>query len=66
MLNYIASDNTAQLIKNICIEKNLLILYEQVGIINIRKYLKETKVNFNLIRYFIIEISCLDNSEMKL
>ena len=63
MLNYIASDNTAQLIKNICIEKNLLILYEQVGIINIRKYLKETKVNFNLIRYFIIEISCLDNSE---
>lgn len=63
MLNYIATDNTAEIIKSISRQQNILILYEQHGTTNISKYLKETKVNFNLIKYFIIDITCLDNSE---
>ena len=63
MLNYIATEDTAKLIKQICKNQNMLILYETQNITNISKYLKETKVNFNLIKYFIIELACLDNSE---
>ena len=63
MLNYIATEDTAKLIKQICKNQNMLILYETQNITNISKYLKETKVNFNLIKYFIIEMACLENSE---
>ena len=63
MLNYIATESTAKLIKQICKNQNMLILYETQNITNISKYLKETKVNFNLIKYFIIEMACLENSE---
>lgn len=63
MLNYIATENTSKLIKKICKEKNILILYKTENTTNISNYLKETKINFNLIKYFIIEISCLDNLE---
>lgn len=63
MLNYIATGKTAKLIQKICKNQNILILYEIEDITNIVKYLKETKVNFNLIKYFIIDVTCLDNSE---
>lgn len=63
MLNYIATENTAKLIKRICNNQNILILYKTEDITNINKYLKETKVNFNLVKFFIIEIDSLDNSE---
>lgn len=62
MLSYIASENTSRLIHKVCKNKNVLILYETEEKIDINKYLKETKINFNLIKYFIIEIECLDNS----
>ena len=63
MLNYIATENTAKLIQKICKSQNILILYKTEDITNINKYLKETKVNFNLVKFFIIEIDSLDNSE---
>ena len=63
MLNYIATENTAKLIQRICKNQNILILYKTEDITNINKYLKETKVNFNLVKFFIIEIDNLDNSE---
>ena len=63
MLNYIATENTAKLIQRICKNQNILILYKTEDITNINKYLKETKVNFNLVKFFIIEIDSLDNSE---
>jgi len=63
MLNYIATENTAKLIQRICKSQNILILYKTEDITNINKYLKETKVNFNLVKFFIIEIDSLDNSE---
>ena len=63
MLNYIATENTAKLIKQVCKNQNILILYETQNITNISQYLKETKVNFNLVKYFIIELNNLDNTE---
>ncbi len=63
MLNYIATKNTSALIQKICSKQNILILYQNEDITNISNYLKETKVNFNLIKYFIIEINCLDNKD---
>ena len=63
MLNYIATEETSKLIKRISENQNILILYETKETTDIKKYLKETKVNFNLIKFFIIELKCLDNSE---
>jgi len=63
MLNYIASTRTSTLIQKICDKQNILVLYQNEGITNINKYLKEAKVNFNLIKYFIIEINCLEDKE---
>ena len=63
MLNYIATEKTANVIQKICKNQNILILYKTEDITNISKYLKETKINFNLVKYFIIEINCLNNSE---
>ncbi len=66
MLNYIATEATSGLIQKICEKQNILILYKTSEITNISTYLKETKVNFNLIKYFIIEIDCLDNLEKEI
>lgn len=66
MLNYIASENTSQIIQKVCKDKNILILYETKERVDILKYLKETKVNFNLIKYFIIEINNITNSEKEI
>ena len=63
MLNYIATESTAKIIQEICKEKNIMVLYEREDIVDINKYLKETKANFNLIKYFVIEIDCLENSK---
>ena len=62
MLNYIASENTSRLIHKVCKNKNILILYETQEKTDINKYFKETKINFNLIKYFIIEVESLENS----
>ena len=63
MLSYIANINTAQIIQTICKSKNILILNSQEGETDINQYIKETKVNFNLIKYLVIDISALVNSD---
>lgn len=63
MLSYIADTNEAQLIQKICKKKNILILNSQELQTDIKQYIKETKVNFNLIKYLIIDLRILSNSE---
>ena len=63
MLSYIASNSTANLINTICKEDNIIILNKEVEEIDFLKYIKQTKVNFNLIKYLIIELSQLKNTE---
>lgn len=66
MLSYIANINTAQIIQTICKSKNILILNSQEGKTDINQYIKETKVNFNLIKYLVIDISALVNSDTEI
>ena len=63
MLSYIASNSTANLINDICQELNITILNREVEEIDFLKYIKETKVNFNLIKYLIIDLSQIKNTE---
>lgn len=63
MLSYIASNFTANLIKSICRQLNISILNEEVEELDFLKYIKETKVNFNLIKYLIIDLSQIKNTE---
>lgn len=63
MLSYIASNSTSRLIKDICKEQNITILNQEVEEIDFLKYIKQTKVNFNLIKYLIIDIIQLKNTE---
>lgn len=66
MLSYIASIDTAQLIQNVCKRKNILILNTQEELTDISQYVKETKINFNLIKYLIIDLNALTNSEAEI
>lgn len=59
MLNYIAKDKVRDVIQKVCKDKNILILYETAHGVNIEEYLKETNVNFNVIRYFVIDVNCI-------
>lgn len=59
MLNYIAKNETKNIIQKICVEKNILVLYETHNDINIEEYIKRTNVNFNVLRYFIIDLECI-------
>ena len=63
MLSYIASNSTARLIKDICKQQNITILNQEVEEIDFLKYIKQTKVNFNLIKYLIIDLSQLKNTD---
>lgn len=63
MLSYIASNSTAEIIKNVCKEKNITILNQEVEEIDFFKYIKQTKVNFNLVKYFVIELKQIKNTE---
>lgn len=63
MLSYIASNSTASLIKTICKEQSIMILNQEVEKMDFFKYIKQTKVNFNLIKYLIIDLGQLKNSE---
>lgn len=62
MLSYIASKETAQIIQRICKRKNILILNAQECETDISQYVKETKTNFNLIKYLIIDLNLIKNS----
>lgn len=66
MLSYIASLETAQLIQKICKRKNILILNTQESETDISQYVKETKINFNLIKYLVIDLNSLTNSETEI
>ena len=50
MLSYIASNPMEDLIKGVCEELNITIL-SKIGEIDFLQYIKETKVNFKLIKY---------------
>lgn len=63
MLSYIASNSTAEIIKNVCKEQNITILNQEVEEIDFFKYIKQTKVNFNLVKYFIIDLKQIKNTE---
>ena len=63
MLSYIASNSTAELIKSICNEMNITILNHNVEELDFLEYIKQTKVNFNLIKFFIIDLSQIKNTE---
>lgn len=63
MLSYIASNSTAELIKNICTELNITILNQEVEEIDFLKYIKQTKVNFNLVKYLVIDLRQLKNTD---
>jgi len=66
MISYIANIDTAQLIQKICKRRNILILNAQENETDIMQYVKETKINFNLIKYLIIDLSILTNSETEI
>ena len=59
MLNYIAKDKVRDAIQKVCKDNNVLILYETYYSVNIEEYIKETNVNFNVIRYFVIDVNCI-------
>lgn len=65
MLSYIASKSTSEIIQKICKRKNILILNSNENV-NIKNYIKETKINFSLIRYFIIEIDSLESTQSEI
>ena len=63
MLSYIASNSTAEIIKNVCKEQSITILNQEVEEIDFLQYIKETKVNFKLIKYIIIDLKSLKGTE---
>ena len=63
MLNYIAKDKVRDAIQKVCKDKNILILYETDFSVNIEEYIKETNVNFNVIRYFVIDTNSIIDIE---
>ena len=62
MLSYIASNPMEDLIKGVCEELNITIL-SKIGEIDFLQYIRETKVNFKLIKYIIIELKSLKGTE---
>lgn len=66
MLSYIANIDTAQLIQKVCKRRNILILNNQESENDISQYVKETKINFNLIKYLIIDLNSITNSETEI
>lgn len=66
MLSYIANIDTAQLIQKVCKRKSILILNIQEEMTDISQYVKETKINFNLIKYLVIDLNVLTNSETEI
>lgn len=62
MLSYIASNSTKDLIIDVCKKLQITIL-SQVDEVDFLQYIKETKVNFKLIKYMIIDLKCLKGTE---
>lgn len=64
MLSYIASKPESDYIEQVCKDLNITIL-SQAGKVDFLKYIKETKVNFKLIKYLIIDLKSLKGTEEK-
>lgn len=62
MLSYIASNSTKDLIIDVCKELQITIL-SQVDDVDFLQYIKETKVNFKLIKFIVIDLKCLKGTE---
>ena len=62
MLSYIASNSTEELIVQVCQKLQITIL-NHVEEVDFLKYIKETKVNFKLIKYIIIDLEALKGTE---
>lgn len=62
MLSYIASNSTKDLIINVC-ERLQITILNQVDEVDFLQYIKETKVNFKLIKYMIIDLKSLKGTE---
>lgn len=62
MLSYIASNSTKDLIVDVCKKLQITIL-SQVDEVDFLQYIKETKVNFKLIKYIIIDLNSLKETE---
>lgn len=62
MLSYIASNSTEKLIVEVCQKLQITIL-NHVEEVDFLKYIKETKVNFKLIKYIIIDLEALKGTE---
>ena len=66
MISYIANAENDGIIQKICKMKNILILSSMNEEIDLKQYMKETKVNFNLIKHFIVDLSLLKNTETEI
>ena len=66
MISYIANAENDGIIQKICKMKNILVLSSMNEEIDIKQYMKETKVNFNLIKHFIVDLSLLKNTETEI
>lgn len=64
MLSYIASNPMEDLIQNVCNELKITIL-SRIGKIDFLQYIKETKVNFKLIKYIVIDLKSLKGTNEK-
>ena len=62
MIGYIAGNSISEIIIKICKELNIIILNQEVEEIDFFKYIKQTKVNFNLIKYLIIDLDKIKNT----
>lgn len=63
MLSYIASISISEVIKDVCKLQNIMILTKELEKIDFLKYIKETKDNYNLIKYLVIDLSQLEGTE---
>jgi hypothetical protein len=63
LLNYIATCDNAKIIKEVCKQQNILILHEVEEYTDLDKYIKETKVNYNLVKFFIIDVSSISDKD---
>lgn len=64
MLSYIANKPESEYIEQVCRDLNITIL-SQAGKVDFLKYIKETKVNFKLIKYIIIDLKSIKGTEEK-
>jgi len=63
MLSYIATMDNSRAIKEICKQQSILILHELQEYIDLDKFIKETKINYNLLKFLVIDLECISNTD---